>query len=382
MNAPIPITGIGCVGAPGSGIPAQLAALEAGRRHLVRGPRAGFPLAAGMHLGWVDAALPSLPRTAALAAVAAEEAVGDLPRAARRDTGVVVGSATAGMPESEAIYLERGDGIVDDAYRLQQTHHVGALVARRLGCRGPRSSHSVACASSACAMAEAASWIREGRCQRVLVIGVDANTRLTMAGFASLRVVDPGGCRPMVADRAGMSLGEGAGALLLELPDAAAGRGAFVHAELRGWGLRNDAHHPTAPHPEGRWLARAIRDALADCDTDPGDVGYVNVHGTGTRDNDAAEAAAVAETFGRIPVASSKGIYGHTMGAASAVEAVAVVLALREGRLFANSAGHGDPLEAVDVVGATRAAPGLRCALSTSLAFGGVNAALCFGAVR
>jgi 3-oxoacyl-[acyl-carrier-protein] synthase II len=192
-------------------------------------------------------------------------------------------------------------------------------------------------------------------------------------------LVDPQGCRPLTAERGGMSLGEGAAALLIEHPDHARRRGARPLASLLGWGEHPDAYHLTAPEPGGIQLERAITDALADAGITRTAVGYVNAHGTGTRDNDQVETSTLARLFGAVPTASAKRTYGHTMGAAAAIEAVACCLAITEQQLWASAgSADGTPMSGVEVMRQTRAGA-LDVVLSTTLAFGGVNACLAFG---
>lgn len=378
MSAPVAITGLGCLGAPGAGLAAQRAALAAATCGLAceTGP---LPLAARLPVGRVRAALPPLPmRTAALAVVAGREALtqAGLAPGARGDLALSLGSCTAGIAESERDFLTRDPAHPWPSYRRQPSDRMTAMVARVLGCGGPLATHSVACASAAAAIVEAAEIVRAGIAPVALAIGADALTRLTMAGFASLQLVDAEGCRPLIAERGGMSLGEGAGALVLEDPAHARARGARVLATLAGWGMRADAYHATAPDPHGAQLERAVRDALADAGARPDTIGYVSAHGTGTADNDACEAGVLARLFGAVPTASSKRTYGHTMGAAAAIEAVGCCLALQEGRLWASAGAElGTPLGGVEVLRATREARPA-AVLSTTLAFGGVNAAL------
>jgi 3-oxoacyl-[acyl-carrier-protein] synthase II len=380
MSAALAITGIGCIAAPGRGLDAQREALRAGRCHLSTGSVPGLPLAASLPIGRVTTAVPSAPgRTAALALAAASDALTDAGLdPAGSEIGVSVGSCTGGMPESEAAYLADAER-VHAVYAQQEAHRCTDLLAARLGLLGPRSTHSVACASSACALAEAAEWIRSGLGPAGLVGGADALRRLTMAGFRRLQVIDSAGCRPLTTERAGMSLGEAGAALLLEDAAHARRRGARIRASLLGWGLRADAYHATAPQPDGSQLRSAIEAALADGGLRADAVAYVSAHGTGTRDNDACEATALGACFGRIPTASAKRSYGHTMGAAAAVELVACCLALEAGCAWPSAGAElGTPLTEVEVLTATRPlASDVIC--STSLAFGGVNAALLLG---
>lgn len=385
MATPLAITGIGCIGAPGSGLAAQCVALRSGTCGLSLAQDPALPLAAQVPVARVHTGLPTgYGRTAALGLVAAREALLSLPPALRRDLGLIVGTCTGGMRESEAHYLttiatSENSPISSPIYRQQPAASVTTAIATALGIRGPRSTHSVACASAASAIAEAAEWLRSSLVERVLVIGTDALTRLTLGGFASLQVIDPQGCRPLTRERAGMNLGEGAGALLLELPRAAHARGAQPLASLLGWGLRADAHHPTAPHPEGVHLELAIRDALHDACLAPTAIDYVSAHGTGTHDNDACEASVLARVFGAIPTASCKRIYGHSMGASAAIEAVVSCLALIHGQRWLSSGVELGTAVSGIAVQRTTVAGNMHAVCSTSLAFGGVNAALIFG---
>ncbi len=385
-KTPLAITGLGCIGAPGAGVAAQLAALRVGRCGLKPLIAAHLPLAARLPVGRVEARLPPLPsRTAALALAAAREALDQsgLGPQQRGDVALVVGSSTGGMPESERAYLERSAATAWPEYRRQQTHRLTWMVADALGLGGPRGTHSVACASAACAIVEAMELVRSGAVPAALAVGADALTRLTMAGFSSLQLVDPAGCRPLIAERGGMSLGEGAAALLIEDPAHARRRGARPLATLAGWGLRADAYHATTPDPSATQLEATIRDSLADAGIDAREVGYVSAHGTGTRDNDTCETRALAAVFGHVPTASCKRTYGHTMGASAAIEAMAATLALMRQELFASGGSElGTPMTDVDVLRAPRPAR-LTAVCSTTLAFGGMNASLIFaGAER
>lgn len=382
MRAALAITGLGCIGAPGAGVAAQQRALAAGACHLAGADDPRLPLARQLPVGRVLDRLPRLPsRTSALAARAGAEALADagLGRRTRGEVAVIVGSCTAGITESERDFLDGDRERAWPSYRRQQTHRLTAMVARVLGCGGLQSTHSVACASAAAAIAEAAEVVRSGLAPVALAIGADALTRLTMAGFASLQLVDPLGCRPLIRERGGMSLGEGAGALVIEDAAHARARGAVPRAALLGWGLRSDAYHATSPDPHGAQLERAVVEALADAGAAPGAVGYVSAHGTGTADNDACESAVLARLFGAVPTASCKRTYGHAMGAAAAIEAVAACLALRAQALWPSAGAElGEAVGGVEVVRTRREGP-LDLVLSTTLAFGGVNAALAFG---
>jgi 3-oxoacyl-[acyl-carrier-protein] synthase II len=202
-----------------------------------------------------------------------------------------------------------------------------------------------------------------------------------MLGFARMRAMAPEGCRPFAPARRGMTLGEGAAFVLVESREHALARGATPLARVGGLGLSADAHHPTAPREDGSGMAAAMRAGLKTADLSPGDVGWVSAHGTGTPRSDAAEALALHEVFGPSvpPVSSVKGALGHTLGAATAIEAVLSVLALRDGVLPPNGGVAGcDEGLGLDVVLEARPAA-LDWVMSCGYAFGGLNSALLLG---
>ena len=258
-------------------------------------------------------------------------------------------------------------------------------IARRLGASGAVETVSSACAASALAIEQALRAIRRGEVEVAFTGGADCLCVTTYAGFNSLRAVDEQPCRPFRADRAGLSLGEGAAVLVLEALDHALARGATPLAEVLGAGSSCDASHMTAPSPDGAWAAEAMRRALADAGLDSAAIDFLNAHGTATPLNDAAEAAAISLVFGdrarALPVEATKGVVGHLLGAAGAVEAVATIESLRAGVLHPTPAGGPvDDALGVDVVlGQPRPSGALRTAMSANLGFGGANAALVFG---
>jgi 3-oxoacyl-[acyl-carrier-protein] synthase II len=259
---------------------------------------------------------------------------------------------------------------------------VGAAVAQRLGLLGPRVTVSTACSSGALALVAAADLIRRGDAPVALAVGADALCRLTYAGFDALQALDPEPCRPFDAARRGLSLGEGAAALVLERLDHARARGARIMALVLGAGTTADAHHVTAPHPEGKGAIAAMRAALATADVPAEAIDYVNAHGTGTPQNDAVEVLVLRAVFGarlpRIPVSSSKSQLGHCLGAAGALEAVVTVLALDAG-VVPSTATLRDPDPAcadLDLVPAPGRRALLGAAVTSSYGFGGHNVSL------
>lgn len=328
------------------------------------------------------------------AVVAAREAVAratiDLGACGGR-TGVYFGSSTGGMLETE-VYLEallaaatgRRKPPAPSLLASQQHNGPGDAVARDLGIGGPVQTVSAACASGSMAIGDAVLAIRRGEVDVAIAGGSDSLCRLTYAGFNALRSVDDQPCRPFRGDRAGLSLGEGAAALLLEPLDRALARGARPLALAAGEAATCDAHHMTSPHPEGTGAAEAIRGALRDARLDPSEIDFVNAHGTGTPLNDAAECEALAAVFGDrapdLPVTSTKSLVGHLLGSAGALEAVATILCLLKGEVHPmpdDGTSHAGVRLRL-VLGRPLRLARARHALSTSLAFGGANAALVF----
>jgi len=308
------------------------------------------------------------------------------------EAGVYFGSSTGGMLESEAYYatlLAAGPRRARPARLVaQQLNGPGDAVARDAGATGPIETVSSACASGSMAIGAALRALRRGDVDIAIAGGSDSLCQLTYGGFNALRSVDERPCRPFRKDRLGLSIGEGAGAIVLESLAHARARGARPIAILAGEAATCDAHHMTAPHPEGRGAAEAIERALADGGVLADEIDFVNAHGTGTPLNDLAEARAMRHVFGRraaeVPVTSTKALIGHLLGSAGAVEAVVTVLGLARREVHPMPAvGESDPEIGLRLVlGAPLELPRATAALSTNLAFGGANAALVFRAAE
>ncbi len=294
---------------------------------------------------------------------------------------VVLGSSTSGIGETEAAHrhvLAHGQWPDDFHYRQQEMGTPADFVARELGLRGPAHVISTACSSSAKAMASAARLLNAGMADAVVTGGADSLCRFTVAGFASLGSVSRERCNPFSRNRNGINIGEGA-ALFLMTRDPSPVR-------LVGWGETADAHHMSAPDPEGKGAERAIFEAITRAGIATSDIDYVNLHGTATPQNDAMEAGAVARVLGPdVPCSSTKPLTGHALGAAGAIEAAICWLTLArnpEGKLPPHWwDGNADPALSPIRLAAPgeRSARPLRHALSQSFAFGGSNAALVFG---
>jgi 3-oxoacyl-[acyl-carrier-protein] synthase I len=303
-------------------------------------------------------------------------------RLGRRRVGVFMGTSTAGILQTELAYRERDpvSGALPASFEYGSTHNsfsVADYLRRRCGLEGPAVAVSCACASSAKAFGSARRMLEAGLIDAALVGGVDSLCLTTLYGFHSLQLSSPAPCRPFDVARDGISIGEGAALALLErAPDDLDGDSVL----LLGVGESSDAYHMSAPHPEGLGARRAMRAALASALLDPGDIEYINLHGTGTPSNDRSESHAVTSVFGpTTPCSSTKGATGHTLGAAGALEAVISALAVKNG--FMPGGVHTstiDPtLTALYIRDNRRAS--IRRVMSNSFGFGGTNCSLILG---
>ncbi len=365
----IAITGVGAVSALGRGAQALFDGLCAGRSGLDGAPVWEGRGPAGMLEGGLDRA------SSALALEAVHEALRghDLPT----DIAVVGATTSADMRRAEPAWrsLATGEQPADPfAYVWPQLcHQPTAHVAQALGAKGPRMSLSTACTSGAAAIGVAADLLRAGRAPAAVAFGTDALCDTTVHGFGSLGLYDASPCRPFHTDRAGLNLGEGAGALLLEPLDTALARRAKPLALLSGYGNSSDAWRLTAPHPEGRGAVAAIHTALGP--TPAAAVGWVCAHGTGTPMNDAMEAEVLSRELPNALIGGIKGAVGHTLGAAGALEALVAVLAVHHGRVPPHAGERDDAFPELALATTVQDLP-LQAALSVNFAFGGNNTAL------
>ena len=319
----------------------------------------------------------------ALAALAQIRAQADaaIARFGAHRVGIVLGTSTSGIAESEQAFRQQAaEGAFPGTfhYGQQELGSPAAALAITLGTSGPAYVHSSACSSSGKAMASAARLINMGLCDAVICGGADSLCDFTVAGFSALESVSAERCNPLSANRRGINIGEGAALFLMSREPA--------RIALRGWGESSDAHHISAPDPEGLGATLAIGQALQRAGLEPSQIDYVNLHGTATLQNDAMEAKVIHALFGAgVPVSSTKPFTGHTLGAASAIEAGFCWLAMQDD----NGAGllpphlwdgAADPaLPALDTVAVGRMLGRVpRHVLSNSFAFGGSNVALVF----
>lgn len=385
--ARVAITGIGVVSALGIGLEPFWRSISQGRsgiRPITGMEPLRFPNGAQVD-GYVptdhfdEKRLTALDRFAQYALVAAREAVGMA--GAPAIGAIVTGCSAGGQDAMDAGFLDlyRKNLPRVNPMMVPRVMSSGAAshMAMEFSVTGPVYSVSTACSSANHAIGQAFWMIRSGLCVSALTGGCESVFSYGfLKAWEAMRVVSPDTCRPFSKDRRGLILGEGAGMLMLEDREAAIRRNATIYGEIAGFGMSSDAHHITHPSPAG--AAQAMRAAMVDAGFPH--VDYINAHGTGTTVNDAAETQAVRAVCGdRVPISSTKSMHGHALGAAGALEAVATIMALREGLLppTANF-NERDPECDLDVVPNHARRAEIRFALSNSFAFGGLNAVLAF----
>lgn len=387
------LTALGLVNALGQGKQAVLTHLLAGTAPGMQ-PQSSWLLGRACPVGAVMDALPAIPSTLATFACrnnrlllsAVTEIRDDIERAITQygahRIGVVIGSSTSGILEGEraiAQHQQHKNWPADFDYRQQEIGTAAEFVARLLGLTGPAYTLSTACSSSAKALASAQRLLALGVCDAVICGGADTLCQLTVNGFAALESLSDTVCEPFAHNRNGITIGEGAAAFLME-------RNAETDAvRLAGVGESADAHHISAPHPDGAGAEAAMRAALQHAGLSPQDIHYINLHGTATPLNDAMESAAVHRVFGAsVPCSSTKPLTGHTLGAAGATEAALCWLLLSHHNTHhvlpaqRNTLARDTSLPDIALLTNPGQLPaaGPRRALSNSFAFGGSNASL------
>jgi 3-oxoacyl-[acyl-carrier-protein] synthase II len=332
--------------------------------------------------------------TVAATRMALEDSTLDLRREDPDRIGAMMGTALGGVAHGERQYqnfLAGGPRAVDPALAL--TVFAGAAscnIAIEFGCTGPNSTNGMSCASGAIAIGDAFRTIARGEADAMIAGGSEAPLApLCFGAFSIIRAMstrndDPAhASRPFDAGRDGFVMGEGAAVLILEERGRALARGAPVYAEICGFGLTNDAHHMTAPRPDGRQAARAIRIALSEAHVEPREIGYINAHGTSTPLNDPTETGSIKQVFGddagRFALSGTKGYFGHALGASGAIEAAICALAARRGWVppTVNLEALDPACDLAHVTGQGREMEP-QYLLSNSFGFGGINAALVF----
>jgi 3-oxoacyl-(acyl-carrier-protein) synthase len=379
MREPIvAIAGCGAVTAVGRGVGALRSALQSNSSGLRPSGRFDHPrfqsriVGTALHNGDSGHDDPAHQLAAEALREALDQARDSLAGIPAERIGLVLATTKANLEALER--LSDGRPCSDAARRHLQCDLLAADLAAEHGARGPVQCTSVACVSGLIALQQGAKWIQRGAADAVLVVGADHLSAFVVAGFTTLKAIDPDGCRPFDQHRCGLSPGEAGAAIVLVRADRAPGA-----VTIRGWGSSNDANHMTGPAADGAGLARAMRSALNLAGLRPDQIDYTNAHGTGTAYNDAMESRAISSVFGETapPCSALKGMLGHTLGAAGVVETIACVLAMRDrllpGTVRLSVSAEGMPASLVKV---PRPAARLARVLKVNSGFGGINAAL------
>jgi 3-oxoacyl-[acyl-carrier-protein] synthase II len=384
--APVAITGIGCLCACGNSLATCMESVFSGRRNadtpvkIKSSHNVSYPVFEVK--GDISGEHRNLSRTAIFGLLAAYEAMGDsgldIDNTKGLTIGVCMGTTVGSTMNDEQFYRDFRDnknpGMVPIIRYLNS--NPANVIAREYSFTGPCQTIVNACSSSTDAIGIGASWIRSGLCDIVLAGGADELSRISYNGFISLMITDETICKPFDRNRKGLNLGEGGAVLVLENERSYVKRNKRPRSFVLGYGSSCDGYHLTAPHPEGRGLNNAIKEALLVSGKKSEEITFVNAHGTATPDNDRVEAKVLKEILPGVPFLSTKGYTGHTLGAAGAIEAAFTVACLERGQIPSNAGfKEFDPELMVapvdrntDILGTT--------ALSESLAFGGHNSAL------
>jgi 3-oxoacyl-(acyl-carrier-protein) synthase len=378
VHTPVAIAGCGVISAAGHGVDPLRSALHSnasGLRFCARfdSPRFKSSVVGAAPQNGVDSDDPAFVLADTALSEARRQASNILSRIAPERLGLVLSTTKANIEALERLADNRPCS--EAARRHLQAHFLATDLAAAHGAHGPVQCVSVACISGLVAINQGVKLIQRNAADALLVAGVDHLSAFVVAGFSALKAIDPVGCRPFDRDRCGLTPGEAGAAIVLVRADLAP----QSPISIRGWGSSNDANHLTGPSRDGSGLAQAIRSALDSAGLRPDQIDYVNAHGTGTPYNDAMESLALRTVFADQcpPISCSKGMLGHTLGAAGVVETIVCVLAMQEGLL------PGTPRLSVaaenapaSLVHQPRSVPRLDHVLKLNSGFGGVNSAL------
>lgn len=353
MSDTVFIAGLGVISAIGNNVAANMASLLAGQagmdnmRYLESTHKDKLPVTEVKHSNEELAQIAGLPehvsRTALLSTIAAQEAVQNaaIPNWQQWRSGFISANSVGGMDKTEDFFIQYLNNPQSGRLRDVVNHECGAITeitADKLGIKHHISTISTACSSSANSIFLGARLIRQNKLDIVVAGGVDALTRFTLNGFNTLMILDQQFCQPFDENRRGLNLGEGAGYVVLVSEKVAQTLAETPNVHVSGWANANDAYHQTASSPDGVGSYLAMQKALTKSGLQPSDIDYINLHGTGTQNNDSAEGAAISRLF-QAPypaMSSTKSFTGHTLGASGAIEAVYSVLAIQHGVVFPN----------------------------------------------
>ncbi len=374
------ISGIGAISAAGPDLPTALASMEKGQRYASDARWLESPLT-GPFFEVSHLLVPTgKMRTLCLLENALNQALemAALPDLTELRVGIALGTTVASQLNDLAFYADYREHKDNDLSSVDTflDGNLAEAVALMLGTQGPQVTVVNACSSGADAIGIAADWLRAGHCDVAIAGGADELNRVPVSGFHALGVSSDQLCAPFDRDRQGLNLGEGAGVLILEGQERLQERQVRARLRLGGYGASNDAYHLTRPLPDGAGLKRAIQTALDQAGVTVSDVAFVNAHGTATRENDRVEGRVLSNYLPGVPVVSTKAYTGHTLGAAGAIEAAYSAAALLAGWIPV-TAGYRQKDDEIPLVPTLeRTVISKPSALSTSVAFGGNNAAL------
>ncbi|MFO7750930.1 MAG: beta-ketoacyl-[acyl-carrier-protein] synthase family protein [Desulfobacteraceae bacterium] len=389
-NNQVCVTGAGCLSALGNSLDLSMANMFAGTQN-VRVPQR-FSTTHDIKYPVFEITEPFKPPkspensdltlTAAMGIAAAWQAMDDAgctPKYFRgKRVGICMGTTVGASLNNETFYREyrQGKNPGMEPIRRFLNSNPAAALAREFDVDGPVQTIVNACASGTDAIGTGALWIRSGLCDIVLAGGTDELCRVTYNGFASLMITDHEPCRPFDARRNGLNLGEGAGVVLLENQQTTDNP---VLCHVAGYGAACDGYHLTSPRPDGLGLKKAMAAALKSAGTAPEEIGFINAHGTGTRDNDRVEIRVIQEMMPQTPFFSTKGYTGHTLGAAGALEAVFSIASLAMEKIPKSLGFTARDKDAAVSPVQEETKLSCRAAISQSVAFGGNNSVLIFG---
>lgn len=382
------VTGYGVISSIGENTEETLLSLRSEKTGIKQGQKAYTERFKVGEIRWSNAELverfeltQDASRTALLGMIAAKEAFkGHALNAAIR-TGLISGTSVGGMDVSEIAYKDFLNGESDDLaiYKNHPSGTTSEQIAKELGIDGYVNTISTACSSAANSIMLGARMLLSGQLDRVVVGGTDGLSQFTISGFRSLMIFDDEWCRPFDESRKGLNLGEGAGFLVLETEETMKKSGKVPLAVLSGWSNASDAYHQTASSPEGLGATLSMKGALAIAGLNPGDIDYINAHGTATPNNDLSESHGIKTVFGEAvpPFSSTKAYTGHTLAASGGIEAVFGILALNNGLLLPNL-NFRQAIEETGLIPVKTFSEGnsVNHILSNSFGFGGNNSTI------
>ena len=387
------VTGMGCICAAGNSVKFAMDSLY----RTVRNPATPKRIQTKLEIEYpvfevkseISVSDPMATRTSLLTLHAVNEALIqsnlDEQELKKWRVGVCIGTTVGCTLNNEPFYRNYRAGKNPDVSAIDRYlgNNPALYIAKKFKCKGPTATIANACSSGTDAIGLAKSWLEMDLCDIVIAGGADELSRITYLGFISLLISSTEACRPFDKYRKGLNLGEGAGIIIMEKREVSKNRNSKALANIVGYATFADAYHPTAPHPEGLGLTRAINQALKQADIGLEKIGFINAHGTSTQNNDEVEGSTIVKLFSdKIPTVSTKGYTGHTLGAAGGIESVFTIQGLLDQKLPVTPGfADFDPACGLSPT-TTNTKVSAEFALSNSLAFGGNNSALIFQGVQ